>query len=126
MTPSEIIKQEAQRVGYDADILMRKIHRLVESKVGLLLQKNDSLLLLITIGKGLAELHIFTVDTPDKVAEAIKYFIEKIRNSDLKRVYGPGGNSQDKELKKTLRLLKSLGVDVQDSDLKQYSWMAPV
>jgi len=126
MTPSEIITQEAQSLGGDADILLRKIDKLVKSKAGILLQKNDTILLLIAISKTAAELHIFTADRPARVIEAIKYFVEKIKSSDIERVYGSGNMTQDAKLKKTLDVLDRMGVDVQKSDRPEYQWMATV
>lgn len=126
MTPSEIITQEAHTIGGDADVLLRKIDKLVDSKAAVLLQKNDTLLLLIAIAKGMAELHIFTVDRPAKVVEAVKYFVEKIKDSDIKVVYGSGNTAQDVKLKKTLDILDRLGVDVQKSNQPDYQWMATV
>lgn len=123
MTPSEIITKEAQRVGYDADILMRKIHRLVESKVGILLQKNDTLVLLINIAKHIVEIHIFTMDPPNKIPEAFEYFISKIKDSEVKRGYFRAAKGRDSELQKTLVLLKRAGVKVQKSDVPNYEWM---
>ena len=126
MTPSEIITQEAQTIGGDADVLLRKIDKLVDSKAAILLQKNDTLLLLIAIAEGVAELHIFTADRPAKVIEAVKFFVEKIKDSDIKRVYGSGNMAQDAKLKKTLDVLDKLGVDVQKSNQPGYEWMATV
>jgi hypothetical protein len=126
MTPSEIITQEAQRYGGNADIMLRKINRLIQGKAAILLQKNDSVLLLINIAKGVAELHLFTMDPPAKVADSLKYFVSKIRASNLKFVYGKSNEAQDAELQKTLQLLKSMGVDVQKSNIPRYTWMAPV
>lgn len=126
MTPSEIITKEAQKYGGDADIMLRKINKLVQSKAAILLQKNDSVLLLISISHTAVELHLFTMDTPAKVADSLKYFVSKIRASDLKTVYGKGNGAQDAELQKTLQLLKSMGIDVQKSDNPKYTWMASV
>lgn len=126
MTPSQIITQEAQAIGGDADVVLRKIDKLVDSKAAILLQKNDTLLLLIAIAKGAAELHIFTVDRPAKIIEAVKYFVDKIKDSDVQRVYGSGNMAQDARLKKTLDILDRLGVDVQKSNFPGYQWMATV
>jgi len=126
MTPSEIITQEAQKYGADADVLLRKINKLVESKAAVLLQKNDSILLLITIAKNVVELHVFTMDRPKVLADSVKYFISKIKESDIKKVYGDSNPEQEAELQKTLKLLKKLGVNVEKSNVKQYSWMAKV
>jgi hypothetical protein len=126
MTPSEIITAEAKKYGGNADIMLRKINKLVSSKAAILLQNNDSVLLLINIAKGVVELHLFTMDPPKKVIEALKYFVSKIRASDIKMVYGKGNVAQNSELQKTLQALKSIGVDVQKSNLPRYDWMAPV
>jgi hypothetical protein len=126
MTPSEIITAEAKKYGGNADIMLRKINKLVSSKAAILLQNNDSVLLLINIAKGVVELHLFTMDPPKKVIEALKYFVSKIRASDIKIVYGKGNVAQNPELQKTLQALKSIGVDVQKSNLPRYDWMAPV
>ena len=126
MTPSEIINKEAQKYGGNADIMLRKINKLVQAKAAILLQKNDSVLLLINIAKGLVELHLFTADPPAKVADSLKYFVSKIKDSDIKAVYGKGNEAQNADLQKTLSLLKSMGIDVQKSNIPSYDWMAPV
>jgi hypothetical protein len=66
------------------------------------------------------------MDPPAKVADSLKYFISKIKASDVKKVYGKSNEAQDAELQKTLQLLKSMGVDVQKSNNPSYTWMAPV
>lgn len=126
MTPSQIITQESQSIGGNADEMLRKVNKLVQAKAAVLLQKNDSLLLLINIAKGVVELHIFTVDRPAKVVEAVKFFVEKIKASDIKKVYGSGNLAQDAKLKKMLNILDKMGVDVQKSNLPRYEWMATV
>jgi hypothetical protein len=123
MTPSEIITQEAQKYGGNADILLRKINKLVQSKAGILLQKNDSLLLLISIAKGIVEAHIFTMDSSAKAINSLKYFKDKIMNSDIQKMYFKENAKQQDELNKTLQLLKSFGLDVQKSNLPRYDWM---
>ena len=123
MTPSQIITQEAQKVGYDADVLLRKINKLISNKAGILLQKNDSLLLLVGIAKQVAELHIFTMDPPAKVVKALKYFMGEIKKADIKKVYFDSNSKQEAELNKTIQVLKSLGLKVQKSNVKQYDWM---
>jgi hypothetical protein len=119
MTPSEIIRKDAAREDYDADIVIRKIHKLVSNNAAILLQANDSLLLLIALPDNDAELHLYTADSPLTLAKSLKEFIQKIRDSEIETVYGSA------EIPQTLDLLKRLGVDVQPSDKKNYYWMAP-
>jgi hypothetical protein len=126
MTPSEIIKEEAQKVGYDADVLLRKINKLVSSKAAILLQKNDSLLLLIALDPDSAEMHLFTADPPAKIVDSLRYFINKVKQSDTKKVYASKNDLQSADLEKTMQVLDSLGVDVQKSDNPKYYFMATV
>jgi hypothetical protein len=120
MTPSEIIRKDAERMGYDADVVMRKIAKLVKSGAGLLLKEGDSVLLLIAIPDNNAELHLYTADSPLNLSRALKSFIEKIRASDLNAVYGSG------EVPQLLKMLNKFGVETMKSDLPNYRWMAPV
>jgi hypothetical protein len=120
MTPSEIIRKDAERMGYDADIVLRKVAKLVKSGAGLLLQEGNSLLLLIAIADNNAELHLYTADSPLNLSRALKVFIEKIRASDLNAVYGSG------DVPQLLKMLNKFGVETMKSDLPNYRWMAPV
>ena len=126
MTPSEIITQEAQKVGYDADVMLRKINKLVQGKAAILLQKNDSVLLLITIAKAVVEAHLFTVDSPSKIVDSLRYFVKQINQSGTKTVYGPDAGNQEAELKKTLGLLDKMGWNIQKSNLPRYYWMVEI
>lgn len=119
MTPTEIIRQDAIREDYDADIVLRKMSKLLSAKGALLLQSNNSLLLLIGLPDNDAELHLYTADSPLTLAKSLKEFVQKIRDSEVETVYGSA------EIPQTLELLKRLGVDVQPSDKEGYYWMAP-
>jgi hypothetical protein len=120
MTPSEIVKADAQRGQYDADMVLRKMDKLASTGAGIVLHENNSILLLIAIPGGNAELHLYTADSPLTMAQSLKKFISKIRAADINNVYGSA------EIPQTLELLKRLGVDVQPSDNPKYKWMAPV
>lgn len=119
MTPTEIVRQDAIREDYDADIVLRKMSKLLSAKGALLLQSNNSLLLLIGLPDNDAELHLYTADSPLTLAKSLKEFVQKIRDSEVETVYGSA------EIPQTLELLKRLGVDVQPSDKEGYYWMAP-
>jgi hypothetical protein len=122
MTPSEIILRDQYSQKDDPKKVLAGIKSIVDSGNGILLQKNNSLLFLIRIGEGDVELHLYTVDTPQTLASAIQYFIEKIRNSDLRTVYFPkpmGGEQ-------IIKMLKIYGVDIQKSDMPRYAYMAKV
>ena len=79
------------------------------------------MLLLANLGKKNSELHLYTLDPPMKLARSLKYFIDKIKASDLKRVYGTVAFDAP-----ILRMLRDFGINVQESDNPQYQWMADV
>ncbi len=127
MKPTEIINAEFQKLGKDSGEFLRLLNVAINKKMAIILQEGDSILILLTIGEGLVELHLFTTEGPLKVARALSKFIDKIRKSDLKAVYGPKEDvPNSNKLQQTLTMLKTLGVDVQPSDNPKYEWMAKV
>jgi hypothetical protein len=120
MKPSEIIQKDAARMGYDGDAVTRKVLNVVKSGAGILLQENDSLLLLIGLPNNSAELHLYTADSPLNLTKALKKFVEKIRRSDMNAVYGSG------EIPQVLKILNKFGVETTKSDSPNYRWMAKV
>lgn len=120
MTPSEIISADLQSHGNDPQEGLRAIAAAMKANQGIILQENNSVLFLRKIGKGIVELHLFTQDSPLMVAKSATSFIKKIRNSELKKVYGQADNPE------IVELLRRLKVDVKDSDKPQYNWMAKV
>jgi hypothetical protein len=127
MKPTEIINAEFQKLGKDSGEFLRLLNIAINKKMAIILQEGDSILILLTIGEGLVELHLFTTEGPLKVARALSKFIDKIRKSDLKAVYGPKEDvPNSNKLQQTLTMLKTLGVNVQPSDNPKYEWMAKV
>jgi hypothetical protein len=127
MKPTEIINAEFQKLGKDSGEFLRLLNVAINKKIAIILQEGDSILVLLTIGEGLVELHLFTTEGPLKVARALSKFIDKIRKSDLKAVYGPKEDvPNSNKLQQTLTMLKTLGVNVQPSDNPKYEWMAKV
>ena len=127
MKPTEIINAEFQKLGKDSGEFLRLLNIAINKKIAIILQEGDCILVLLTIGEGLVELHLFTTEGPLKVARALSKFIDKIRKSDLKAVYGPKEDvTNSNKLQQTLTMLKTLGVNVQPSDNPKYEWMAKV
>lgn len=124
MTPSEIITEDSKQSGEDADIMLRKVHKLLEGKAGVLIQKNDSLMLLINIAKGISEIHFFIGDNALKLKDSMAQFAEQLKSSDLKSVYGSVEKKQNPILKNALEFLAKTELKIQKSNVPRYSWMA--
>lgn len=120
MKPSEIITADANNRGVNPGVVLNSILKLLKNKTAIMLQRNNSVLVLEDIGKKSAALYLFTQDQPMTLAKSVKMFIETIKKSDLRAVYGKADNPQ------IIGLLQSLGVQVQQSDNPKYNWMALV
>ena len=120
MTPTEIITADAIERDLNPQSILLSVSRMLQTEVAVMLQKNNSVLLLEKIDVGSVALHLFTEDQPMTLARSIKFFIDKIKSSDIEKVYGLADNEQ------IIDLLISLGVAVQESDNPNYNWMAMV
>ena len=123
MKPSEIIVKDAERNGIDGQQLLQGIAYNVKKGNAKIMQSGNSVLTMQRMGdKSHAfSLHLFTLDEPLSLAKSLTSFIKTIRN--MKGVQNVYGDTDNKQL---LALLNRLGVDVQDSNLSGYTWMAKV
>lgn len=120
MTPSQIITADAERNGVDPRRVLSYVAKIVQSGQGTVTQAGNSILLITSIGDGAVELHLYTVDTPLALAKNLRHFIDVIKQSKARRVYGKSDNQG------ILEMLRRLGVNVEESDMGQYNWMANV
>ena len=120
MTPSQILTQEAQKQGANPQQVLQSATSQVNSGHVVMIQENDSLLFITRLGDGRAMLHLSTVDAPLSLAKSLKGFLNKLKSSELKMVYGDTDNQQ------LLNLMKRVGWDVKKSNLPKFTWMAEV
>jgi hypothetical protein len=118
MKPSEIIRADAIERKLDPDFVLRNIDVLLRNKDAIMLQKNDSILIVQKLQGNNATLHLFTEDSPLALAKAITYFMQVIKESDLRAVYGKTDNDE------IVSLMRRIGVPVAESDKPGYNWMA--
>lgn len=120
MTPSEIIKKTIEDNGGDPQEIGKRIMYLLKNHLAILLQSNNSVLILAQLGDGDVECHLFTQDSPMTLFKSLPYFIQKVRSSDIRAIYFPTTNEQ------LIEALRRLNVDVEPSDRKEYKWKAVV
>ena len=118
MTPTEIISADIQAHGKDPQADVNAINAAVQAKKGFIMQSGNTVLFLLMIAPDAAELHLYTQDRPIAVGKALKEFIDGIRQSGIKVVYG------SEEPQQVLSLLKFLDVEIEPSDNPKYKWMA--
>ena len=117
MKPSEIITADSEKRGLDANSVLLGVKQLMDNNAAIILQENDSVALLLNLGDNRVEVHFFTVDSPVTMASSIAGIFDKIQDSEIEKVYGEADNQQ------IIRLMRSVGVNTQDSDLPKYNWM---
>jgi len=120
MKASDIIKADAVRRKVDPDKALQTISALVKDKSAVLMQENDSVLLVRKINPTSAEIHLFTQDNPRTLAKAVIGFVKKGKELGINTVYGKADN------KGIVELMKRVGLNVQASDLPQYNWKANI
>lgn len=121
MPASQIIMNDAESQKFGPEAIVQAISQLVESGKAVLVQHNNSVILLIQIGDGEVEIHLYTVDPPHRLASAMKYFHDELVKSGITKVYGT--EMPDKQL---IKLMLAVGIPVDKSDKPDYYWMAPV
>ena len=67
MKPSEIITVDAKRNGVNPVPILNQLGRNLKSKNAILMQSGNTVLVVNKIGKGTAELHLYTAD--DRMAD---------------------------------------------------------
>ena len=120
MKASDIIKADAVKRQVDPNKALQTIGGLVKTKSAVLMQENNSVLLVRKIGDTSAEIHLFTKDSPKTLAKSVIGFVRKGRGLGIKTVYGMADNQQ------IVELMKRVGINVQPSDIPQYNWKANI
>ena len=121
MPASQIIMNDPQAKEFGAEQIIEAIAELLESGKAILVRHNDSVIVLVSIGDGEAEIHLYTADSPHRLASAIKHFHGELIKSGVQKVYGT--EMPDKQL---IRMMLAAGIPVDKSDKPDYYWMAPV
>jgi len=122
MKPSEIIKRSASKMGQDPDRLIIAIHNIFAEGKGFAYSKNNSVLVLINIGDGNFETHLYSEDSPLKLSQSMIYFFNLIKKTQgIEVIYGDADSPQIINLLKTLA--KKEKTSVENPDKSGYNWM---
>jgi hypothetical protein len=120
MTPSQIITKEAQSQGVDPKQALQHAVVLVNSGHAVLLQENNSVLLVLRLGDGKVALYLSTVDSPVSLKSAFSGFLKKLKASEINTAYVDTKNDQ------IVRLMKKTGWDVKKSNNPKFTFMAKI
>jgi hypothetical protein len=115
---SQIIMSDPESQKAGAERVVMAINQLVQEGKAVLVRHNNSVIVLISIGDGEVEIHLYTLDSPQRLASAMKYFHEELVKSGINKVYGT--EMPDKQL---IKLMLTVGIPVEKSDKPDYYWM---
>jgi DeoR/GlpR family transcriptional regulator of sugar metabolism len=118
MTPSEIISQDKYSQKDGADKVLAGIAKLVKDDMAVILQSGNTVLVVVRLGDGAVEVHVYTTDTGLALMSAIKVLIQKLVNSDIQVAY-----ISDPRDANMLKALEINGLKVMPSDRPEYKWM---
>ena len=116
MKASEIITADSVKRNIDPAKALLSIREMTKNNSGVLMQENNSVLLVRKVDPTSAEIHLFTEDTPLTLAKSVIGFVRRGRELGIKTVYGKADNQG------IVELMKRVGLNVEASDLPQYNW----
>jgi hypothetical protein len=85
-----------------------------------ILQENNTIIVLISIGDEIVESHLFTTDKPLVMARSFKTMLAELKRSHIKRMY----SNVDEDTPRLLAMMQNFGVTAVESDNPEYVWMA--
>ena len=118
MKPSEIILNDKYSQEDGADQILRAIGKLVKDNLAVILQSGNTVFVVVRLGDGAVEVHVYTVDTGLALMSATKVLIKKLVNSEIQVAY-----IADPRDANMLKVLEINGLKVSPSDRPQYQWM---
>jgi len=122
MPASQIIMADLGRKETPENVqqVLQALAQLNEQGKLFMLQENNTVAVLISIGDKIVEAHLFSVDKPLIMARSLKTILEELKRSHLDRMY----SNVDDDTPKLLALMQNFGITPAESDKPEYVWMA--
>jgi hypothetical protein len=122
LPPSQIIMTDLGRKETPENVqqALQALAQLNEQGKLFMLQENNTVAVLISIGDKIVEAHLFSVDKPLVMARSLKTILEELKRSHLDRMY----SNVDEDTPKLLALMQNFGITTAESDKPEYVWMA--
>jgi len=121
MKPSEIIKQDAIKNGWNPKVALLTVNHVIQNKMGFILTSGDTVLLLIALRPHVYEVHLASLDNPLTLAKSMLKIFSKIKKLKIQAIYGAASNPQIITLLKNLA--KHEGENFVHPDMPDYNWM---
>lgn len=120
MKASEVIAQYSQAQGISPQNAIAAANEAVSNGNSILLQENDTVFVVTKIKPGMADVAMFTADTPQVLQQSFMVLLDKLRQSGIQMIYG------DLENKDLVSLLQQSGMQLSQSDLPNHAWRTTI
>jgi hypothetical protein len=119
LTASDIIRQDLERGGFTKEEgkFLAGLKKLIEENKAIVVRHNNTVFVGIRTEPGTLEVHMYTLDTPNMLAGAIKVGLETVKKAGVKRLVSETDNY------KLIAMLKKMGLPVEvDKKGKNFAW----
>lgn len=118
MKASEIIYNDKFSQEDGPDKVLMGVAKLVKDNMAVVLQSGDTVLVVVRLGDGAVEVHVYTVESGLRLISAMKVLIQKLKDSDVQVAYI--ADPRDAQM---LQVLRMNDLQVMKSDRPEYQWM---
>ena len=119
LTASEIIRQDLARGGFTKEEgrFLAGLKKLIEDNKAIVVRHNNTVFVGVRTKPGTLEVHMYTLDTPNMLAGAIKVGMDTVRKAGVKRLESETDNY------KLIAMMKKMGLPVEvDKKGKNFAW----
>lgn len=103
----DILRQDVENTGGDFAKVYAVLEKGIESGKVRILRHGNTLLIYTIIDKGVAEVHISTIDPPLKIIEAFKSFYNAFKTANFRILMAETDNEQ------IVRMLQTTGIPIE-------------
>lgn len=119
ISASEIIRQDLARGGFSKDEqkFFAGLQKLVKDNKAMIVRDNNTVFVGIRTEPGTLEVHMYTLDTPNMLAGAIKVGIEAVKKAGVTKLVGETDNF------KLISMMQTMGLPVEANKKgKSFAW----
>lgn len=119
LTASDIIRKDLERGGFTKEEgkFLAGLKKLIEDNKAIIVRHNNTVFVGIRTKPGTLEVHMYTLDSPNMLAGAIKVGLETVKKAGVKRLESETDNY------KLIAMLKNMGLPVEvDKKGKNFTW----
>jgi hypothetical protein len=119
VSTSDIIRQDLEKGGFtkEEERFLSGLKSLVEQKKAIVLRYNNTVFVGLQQGEGTLEVHMYTIDSPRMIGNAMKQAIKDIPQAGVNKLVGETDNY------KLISMMQSMKLPIEvDKKGKNFAW----